>query len=71
MNTPFNEKNPEKRPNNTVRLEPFIDISSVKFPVADGGQNPKIKEDGGVLIPVLVSIAVILILLVTVLIFMW
>ena len=33
--------------------------------------GPKIKEDGGVLIPVLVSIAVILILLVTFLIFMW
>ena len=46
-----------------MRLGPFIDISSVKSPVADGDQNPKVKEDGGVLIPVLVSVADILILL--------
>ena len=69
--TLLHENDPEKKPNNTIRLEPLIDMSSVKFPVADGDQNSKTRKDSGVIIPVLVSVVVILILLGTVFIIMW
>ena len=69
--TSLNGSDPDKEPNNVIRLEPYVDISSVQFPVADVDQDTKTREDGGVLIPVLVSAVVILILLGTVFILMW
>ena len=69
--TSLNGSDPGKEPNSVIRLEPYVAISSVQFPVGNVDQDTKTREDGGVLIPVLVSVVVILILLGTVFILMW
>jgi hypothetical protein len=67
----LNRRDPDKEPNNVIRLEPYVDISTVQFPVGEDDQDTKTREDGGVLIPALASVVVILILLGIVFIVMW